>query len=359
MVTIKFNDPIETVITDTTRRINIELREGNPPVAVAADGELRLTVFRGSSVVHKDGFPSFTMTGTVSITAATAVLTGVGTKFNTEATVGDTLTVAAEPLVVLTVDSDTQITFSANHTAGAAGATATKTTRIVNPGVGSYYMLWGDAAAPINLPDQTEVNTPDEFLFVWQAVGTSGTEEASEEQTVKVITPRTAKLLHPFRTLVDKSSKLVDNSDVDNPCFLGYTKGQLLDYLEQGLHLINSYEPYPVFCNLDAFPSSTFGHVLFKSGLVAGVLSQQLFAIDTDVPNYSDQGNTFVIQHGPQLAAFLNQITAQLDKQIPLMKLKFVNSGALHFEAGTNFRLAQLVNAAPSGALFRNLFFAG
>ena len=88
-------------------------------------------------------------------------------------------------------------------------------------------------------------------------------------------------------------------------------------------------------------------------------MSQELFAIDTDIPGYNDQGNSFVIQHQPQLASYLSWLSSRLDKLIPMLKLNFVSAGSLHIEAGPNFRLAQLINAAPAGALFRNVFFKG
>jgi hypothetical protein len=218
-------------------------------------------------------------------------------------------------------------------------------TRITNPAVGTYRFAFGDI-----LPNN-ETNLPGDFIFQWNA------DDNYTTQVVKVVTPCTMRLIPYFRLLVDKSAKHVKEDPV-TPCFLGYTDAQLVMYLEQGLGIINAYEPYPIFLTLDTFPDA-FRHLLLESALIAGVLSQQLFAIDEDVPSFNDQGNSFVIQHAPQLASLLNQITARLDKLIPQMKLKFVQSGSVHVQAGGNFRLAQLVSAAPSGALFRNMFFSG
>ena len=113
-----------------------------------------------------------------------------------------------------------------------------------------------------------------------------------------------------------------------------------------------------MWSSVEQFPYE-YVFVLLQCGLVAGVMSQNLFAVDTDMPNYSDQGNSFVIDHGTKLAAFLNQVTAQLDKMIPVMKLKFVRSGSLHIQAGPNYRMSTLLSAAPNGALFRNIYFKG
>jgi len=189
----------------------------------------------------------------------------------------------------------------------------------------------------------------------------SGGVDASQElvvsQVVKIITHRVFSLLQQLRLQIDKALKFV-NTDPENPTYLGYTNGQLVTYLEQGLQIINAYQPSGVF-SFDNYPYTSYGFTLIEASLLAGVMSQQLFAVDTDIPNWSDQGNTFVIQHQPQLAQYLNWLSQRLDKMIPMLKLNFVSSGSLHIEAGPNYRLAQLINAAPSGALFRNVFFKG
>lgn len=234
--------------------------------------------------------------------------------------------------------------------------------RIVKPTgtTGRYYIEWGDPNASQNTPNQTETNAPGDLIFCWQVVGAAGTEEENVVQVAKVVTSRTMRLLPYFRLLLDKVVKEVDD-DPDSPCFLGYTDAMLIMFLEGGLETINAYQPYPCFQTLDHFCALTrdkYKQILLEAGLLAGVISQQLFAVDTDIPNYSDQGNAFVIQHQPQLAAFFNQISQRLDKIIPQMKLHFVDYGMVHIEAGPNFRLAQLINAAPHGATFRNVFFA-
>jgi len=207
-----------------------------------------------------------------------------------------------------------------------------------------------------------EIPTGDTGLGVVDpiaATNLSGGIDASDElivcQNIKVITHRICALLQKLRLQIDKALKLVKD-DPESPCFLGYTNGQLATYLEHGLHIINAYQPSGVF-TLDNYPFSAYEFTLIEASLMAGVMSQELFAVDTDVPNWSDQGNAFVIQHQPQLAQYLNWLSQRLDKMIPMLKLNFVSSGSLHIEAGPNFRLAALIDAAPSGSLFRNVFF--
>lgn len=218
--------------------------------------------------------------------------------------------------------------------------------RIKRASVGKFYADFG------NQVPNTETRSPAELMFNWEVQVTSTGQITYSLQKFKIISAKVASLLPEFRLMIDKSRKLID---INNDCFLGYTDGQLLSYLEGGVQTINAYQP-TVYMDLESFPLS-HRQILLEAGLVVGVTSQQLFAIDTDIPNYSDQGVSFVISHQPQLAGFLNQLTQKLDKLVPMMKLQFVNSGSVHVQLGPNFRLTQLVEASPTGALFRNMFF--
>jgi hypothetical protein len=220
------------------------------------------------------------------------------------------------------------------------------TTRIVQDALGVFHVDVGDQTPNV------ETNAQSELLLSWsmQLYITSPMEYSL--QKIKIITAHAASFIPEFRSLIDKSHKLVDTA---NDCFLGYTDSQLFTYIEGGLGIINSYQPSVIF-SVDNFPLDQ-KQLLLDAGLIIGATSQQLFAIDSDIPNYNDNGATFTISHQPQLASFLNQITQRLDKLIPMMKLMYLNSGCIHTQMGPNMRLNALLTAAPSGSLFRNLFF--
>lgn len=221
-------------------------------------------------------------------------------------------------------------------------------TRIVRTAVGKFYIDFG------NQTPNSETNGSAQWVSDWRIQMVSGGSMTHSIQKINVISIKTASLLPEFRLLIDKSRKLIDSN---NECFLGYTDSQLLTYLEGGLSTINAYQPSVTF-GLEDFPL-TYKQILLDSALVVGVMSQQLFAIDSDIPNYNDNGTSFVINHQPQLAAVLNQVSQRLDKLIPMMKLQLINSGAVYTQMGGSFRLNQLMEAAPNGSLFRNVFFKG
>lgn len=224
----------------------------------------------------------------------------------------------------------------------------TPVARLIHPGVGQFYLDFG------NQTINNETSYATEWLFNWRVTLSSGGQQQNSIQKVKVIQPRMASLIPDLRLIIDKSKKL---AAPDSGCYLGYTDINLVSYIEGGLQTINAYQPSLTF-TIDNFPF-TYKQVLVDAALITGVISQQLYAIDTDIPNYNDQGTSFVITHQAQLAGFLNQITARLDKLIPMMKLQLLSPGSLHIQMGPNYRLSQIMEAAPSGALFRNVFFKG
>jgi hypothetical protein len=223
------------------------------------------------------------------------------------------------------------------------------TPRLLHTGVGQFYIEIG------NQTPNSETDSPYKWVFDWRAQLTSGGGYIHSIQNVNIISVRTASFLPDLRLLIDKSKKRTTTPNGGKPCYLGYSDSMLVSFLEGGLQTINAYQPSLVI-PLDYYPLE-FRQILIDAALITGVISQQLYAIDTDIPNYNDNGVSFVVTHQPQLAAFLNQISTRLDKLIPMMKLQLIQPGCLHIQAGPSFRLQTLMSAAPSGALFRNIFF--
>lgn len=220
--------------------------------------------------------------------------------------------------------------------------------RIVRTGVGQFYIDLGN-----QLPNLETANI-GEMLMDWQVIMAVGGQITHTIEKIKIVSVRETSFIPELRLLIDKSSKLVaPNSNV----FLGYTDSNLFSYLEGGLQNINAYQP-SLTLTPENFPME-YKQILLDASLITGVMSQQLYAIDSDIPNYNDQGTAFVISHQPQLAQFLNALTQRLDRMIPMMKLQLITPGSLHVQMGPNYRLTQLVQAAPNGSLFRGTFLAG
>lgn len=91
--------------------------------------------------------------GTVSVTNGSAIVTGSGTLWLAEITAGDGFTVAGTgvPYTVASVDSDTQITLSANY----AGATDS----------GLTYAIWRDFTTNFDIPEMSQGDIETATIF--------------------------------------------------------------------------------------------------------------------------------------------------------------------------------------------------
>jgi len=77
-----------------------------------------------ASFVDIQGNLSRTLTGTVSVTAATAAVTGTGTLFTQELVTGQSIQIGSEVFTVEAIADDQNLTLNAAHTTGASGETA-------------------------------------------------------------------------------------------------------------------------------------------------------------------------------------------------------------------------------------------
>lgn len=220
--------------------------------------------------------------------------------------------------------------------------------RLVHVTTGKFYIDFGNQTL------NNETNGPYEWLFNWQVSLFSGGQQQNSMQKVKIVSPKMALIMTDLKLMIDKSRKLVNAA---NDCYLGYTEANLAMYLQGGLENINAYQPSLAF-SMENYPME-YRQILIDSAMVVGVMSQELFAIDTDLQNYSDQGTSFTLAHQPQLAGYLNALTARLDKLIPQMKLQLIQSGTLHIQMGPNYRFNQIMQAGPSGAVYRGVVFTG
>jgi hypothetical protein len=230
-------------------------------------------------------------------------------------------------------------------------------TLIVKPpgSIGYYYYRFGDTN--LNQPFNLNQSIGQAYVIQWYVQAQNAYVPSIVLQNVTTYGVRAAQNVPYLRLYIDKARKMVDPA---NNVFLGYTDAQCLMYMQAGMSMINAYQPETQMgFNVENFPYDDFRHIVNEAAMGAAIMSQQMFAIDTDLPNYSDQGITFVISHQPQLAAFLNTLTARLDREIQAMKLQFVSTGSIHLVQGPNFRLATLMSAAPVGSLFRNVYFVG
>lgn len=227
-------------------------------------------------------------------------------------------------------------------------------THIVKPAstTGQYYFPFGDTSFDTN----NHTMNLGSYMFVWKVTGVAGTETVNVVQVADVVSVKTMMLVPRLRLYVDKAVKVIDD-DPDDPVFTGYTDSMLVQFIEDGLSLISAFQPYPMWFSVDSFPAEQY-RTLLDGAIICALTSQELFAVDTDVA-YSDQGNVFSIDHQPKLSAILNTTWQRFSATVPAMKKHYLNNGTVRVEMGPSSRFIQLIDSAPSGALFRNLYAAG
>ena len=215
--------------------------------------------------------------------------------------------------------------------------------RIKRVSTGKYLIQWGT--------EDNETDTSRPLLFNWHIRRTEGEEDFYRTQLVEVISPRTLSLLPRFRLQLDKSLKVIIPEEW---CTLGYSDAQLVVYLQMGLSRINAAQPYVGWHSIDSFPIEGYFEILLRSSLLAALDSQYLFAVDTDIPSFSDQGHSFVITHAAQIKAMRDSLAAELERDIREFKLHFVKSGSIGAEFRLGWAFYQTLVSSPPGALFRN-----
>lgn len=217
--------------------------------------------------------------------------------------------------------------------------------RVKHPSTGKYYLTLGDVAA--------ETSTTGSYIANWTVRLDSVSEEMTSTQVLEIVSSRVLSLLPRLKMQIDRSWKVVD---LDSGCFLGTTTAMLVLFLRSGLEMINSYQPYPLFYNLDAFPIGHYAEILIKAATYIAIESQMLFALDTDTQSYSANGHSFQLMHQAPLAAYLAQLRTELDSRIPPFKRLFVNSGTCKTVVRPDYTWASLLSAAPYGSTFRGMY---
>ncbi len=217
------------------------------------------------------------------------------------------------------------------------------TRRITHPATGKYGLTYGTVS--------TETGDVETQLANWHLRENTESEDVYATQVLEVVSPRTLSILPKLRFMVDKTVKPCFPEEY---CFLGFTDAQLIAGLQMGLHMMNEYQPYPCWTNIDAYDINRFGTVLIRSAMFQLVTSQAIFAIDTDIPSYNDQGHSFVVQHFPQLMQVANTLKTELDRSIPDVKRHHVSNGSLGAEIAMNATAYLMFQSMPGGSIYRN-----
>jgi len=215
--------------------------------------------------------------------------------------------------------------------------------RIKHLGTGHYGIKWGEA--------ENETSSSGTLLFNWNARVNKDSEEFFRTQITETVSGRVLSLLPRFRLMLDKSIKVINPEQF---CNLGYSDSQLIMYLNCGKDRINQAQPYVTWMTLDQFPIEHGSELLMSSSLISALESQYLFAVDTDVQSFSDQGHSFVLTHFAPIKSLYDTLSSSLPQRIREFKLHYVQSGTVMTEFRIGWGFWQTVASSPPGTYFRN-----
>jgi len=210
--------------------------------------------------------------------------------------------------------------------------------------IGVYYVDLPSVYPPQNLFS----SAPKRYMLQWSYGVDAGSEQFIAISWLWVLNHTVYQWFPRLRLQMDKAVKIADKSNI------GYTDAELFYYLQGGMDEVNMFPPVTNFM-LDNWPE-TFGQLLINSATVVGMVSQKLFAVDTDVMPYSDQGFQYTLDHFTRLNTVLAELLAHIQDQMTKFKWEFSQLGSVTVQVVPYFPMAVLLKTSPRGSLFRNLF---
>jgi hypothetical protein len=211
---------------------------------------------------------------------------------------------------------------------------------------GIYYI---DAINTTYVPNYDLVaNAPKRFSLKWQYQDVAAGEWFLALSYLHVLTNRTFGWFPRLRNEIDKAFKLIGDARI------GYTEGNLMFYLQGGLDEINKFPPVTSFTFAN-YPDR-YGQLLIDSAAVVAITSQALFAVDTDVGTFSDQGFSFTLDHFSKLNTMMTALLNKIKEELRMLKMEFSGLGSVTVQMTPHYPFYVFLRTAPSGSLFRNFF---
>lgn len=186
------------------------------------------------------------------------------------------------------------------------------------------------------------------FNLKWFWRERDGGEEFFIQSFLYVVSSKTYDWFPRLRNQIDKALKLVACARI------GYTDANLLYYLQGGVDEINNFPPVTNFL-IETWPNQ-FGQLLIDSATIVALTSQSLFAVDTDILNFSDQGFAFTSDHFTRLNSVIGVLASRVESALKLFKIEFASVGSIMVQVVPYYPLSVMLKTSPRGALFRNLF---
>jgi hypothetical protein len=183
------------------------------------------------------------LTGTVSVTAGTKIVTGSSTSFASGFNAGDVIRIGSQDVIVDSISNNTYLTLKSNHTAGASGAAYYKVFPAGLPiGLGGVGSSNASRTVNVTTPTSIQIDIKEGVTFSADVVATMNRANAREK----------AKILnYQQQTIINANTH---SNGLVGPYSLGYSDGYRLHAIYQS----SDFDTAPSTSNTVVTSSYTF-----------------------------------------------------------------------------------------------------
>ena len=176
---VTFSSGVATIATTD----NSETFVGTDALSATQKNEFYMVVINNAGA----NVETTSLSGTVSVSAGTAAVTGSSTAFTTEVNVGDIVRINGEDVPVLSITSDVALTLASNHTAGASANTFTKILHSGRPiSLASYGGTGAIRSVTVSSPGTVVIDIKEDATFTADVVATMDRANAREKRKTLV-----------------------------------------------------------------------------------------------------------------------------------------------------------------------------
>lgn len=200
------------------------------------------------------------------------------------------------------------------------------------------------------------VDTPNLYEGAYSAIWTVRDGVLSpqdyEHQVVQVVSTNTMHMINKIRMYLDKLQKKLG-------LVYAYTNEDLLEYLTEGMSLVNGYYP-PTGYSISQYPGALESYIVMSS-LWWGLTAQRILYAET---NFSFSGQTVTLDYNPgaDIDGVLSSLKETLDSRLSATKKDIVRAssavGSLSTRSYRGYRTQQtfLINQGKGPTDLHNLF---
>lgn len=157
------------------------------------------------------------------------------------------------------------------------------------------------------------------YSALWQVRDTTVSPLDFEHQVVQVVSTTTAHLMNSLRMLIDKLQKKLG-------LVFAYTNEDILEYLNEGMKLVNSYWP-PTSYSVNTAPPDSIEAFIILAGGWWGLTAQRILYAETNL-SFSGQSVTLDYNPGADIDSIISSFKETLDNSVSKAKQQILRNSS-------------------------------